>query len=278
MIGNGKPESSQIDKERIEDKFILPKDKLNETKQIVESHIPAYSHDPGAEYTINRSIYFDSPDLTFLKQHLNGVGERRKIRIRTYYPNGEHNGVYFMEVKSKDNGDSTKTRVQLSELGYEYTMKHNQIKIDEDLYLANEEVSKDEVTKHANIINYLLTLNKCTPVVDIMYKRYAFQEDEKFRVTMDQDIKWRPLRLIDLATIQDLRNQDLWDDVQDYRDRFSNEKNFLLEVKYHNKYEPWFKMMVKGMGAEETGFSKYVWSLSNILGDTLNTIKKGLKK
>lgn len=278
MEDNKTPGNTEIDLERIEDKFILPKNKIDDVKEIVGKNVPEYSHDPGAKYTINRSIYFDSPDLTFLKQHLNGLDERRKIRIRTYYPDGVPNHIYFMEIKSKDDGDSTKTRVQLSELGYEYVMKNNKIKLDEDLYITNEEVSKDDVTKHANIINYLLTLNKCSPVVDIMYKRCAYQEDEKFRVTIDEDIKWRPIRHIGLSTIQDLRNQDLWDDIEEYKDKFSNDKNFLLEVKYNDKYEKWFEVMIKGLGVEETGFSKYVWSMSNILNDTLTLVKKGLKK
>lgn len=278
MEDNKAPGNTEIDLKRIEDKFILPKDEIDDVKEMVGKHIPEYSHDPGANYTINRSIYFDSPDLTFFKQHLNGLGERRKIRIRTYYPDGVPNHIYFIEIKSKNDGDSTKTRVQLSELGYEYVMKNNEIKLDEDLYITNEEVPKDQVTKHANVINYLLTLNKCTPVVDITYKRCAYQENEKFRVTIDEEIKCRPLRYINLSTIQDLRNQDLWDDIEEYKDKFSNDKNFLLEVKYNNEYEKWFEMMIKGLDVEETGFSKYVWALSNILDDTLSSIKKGLKK
>src|SRR6267142_2444727 len=157
-MDNKKPDNTAIDLKRVEDKFILPKKEFDYVKQTVEKNLPVYSHEPGTHFTVNRSIYFDSPTLTFLKQHLNGIGERRKIRIRTYAPNGTPNYVFFMEVKSKDNGESSKTRVQLSELGFQYVMKNCQIKLDEDLYLVNEDVAKDEVTKHANIINYLLTL------------------------------------------------------------------------------------------------------------------------
>jgi hypothetical protein len=267
-----------IQENRIEDKFVLPKEEFNNVKRIVETHLPAYSHEPNTDYVINRSIYFESPTLTFLKQHLNGMGERRKIRIRTYAPNGVPNHVYFIEIKSKDDGESEKTRVQLSELGFQYAMKHSQIKIDEDLYITNDEVDKDDVTKYANVINYLLTLNKATPIVDINYKRVAFQRDESYRVTMDQDINYRPLRLIPLNIIQDLRSNDLWDEVEDYKTKFSNDENFLLECKYQDDYEKWFKVMIKSLGAEEEGFSKYIWSVSNILDHTLNTIKTGLKK
>ena len=267
-----------IQTERVEDKFILDKDKLDYVRGVVEKHLPAYSHEPDTDYVINRSIYFDSPTLTFLKQHLNGVGERRKIRIRTYAPNGVPNHIYFIEIKSKDNGESEKTRVQLSESGFNHVMNHYQIAIDEDLYITNDEVDKDDVTKHANIINYLLTLNKATPVVDINYKRFAFQKSESYRVTMDEDIKFRPLRMIPLNVIQDLRSNDLWNDIEDYKDKFDNDKNFLLECKYQKDYEPWFKVLLQSLDAEEKGFSKYVWSMSNILDQTLNTIKTGLKK
>ena len=277
-MSNDLLDKSNINDVRIEDKFVLPKDKLNYVKDIVEKHLPPYSHDGYSDYVINRSIYFDSPHLTFLKQHLNGVGERRKIRIRTYAPNGVPNHIYFIEIKSKDNGESEKTRVQLSESGFNYTMNHNQIAIDEDLYLTNDEVDKDDVTKHANIINYLLTLNKATPVVDINYKRFAFQKSESYRVTLDQDIKFRPLRMIPLNVIQDLRSNDLWNDIEDYKDKFDNDKNFLLECKYQKNYENWFKVLLQSLDAEEKGFSKYIYSMSCILDNTLNTIKVGLKK
>lgn len=269
---------AEIQTERIEDKFILSKDNIDYVKSVVEKHLPAYSHEPDTDYVINRSIYFDSPSLTFVKQHLNGVGERRKIRIRTYAPNGQPNHIYFIEIKSKDNGESEKTRVQLSESGFNYVMNHHQIAIDEDLYITNDEVAKDDVTKHANVINYLLALNKATPVVDIHYKRFAFQKHETYRVTIDEDIEYRPLRVIPLNIIQDLRSNDLWNDIEDYKDKFSNEKNFLLECKYQKEYENWFKIMLKSLDAEEQGFSKYIWSMSNILDSTLNTIKEGLKK
>lgn len=269
---------NNINDTRVEDKFILPKDKIDYTKSVVESHLPASSHEPNTDYVINRSIYFDSPSLTFLKQHLNGVGERRKIRIRTYAPNGVPNHIYFIEIKSKDNGESEKTRVQLSEIGFNYVMTYSQIKIDEDLYITNDEVDKDDITKHANIINYLLALNKATPIVDINYKRFAFQRSESYRVTIDEDIKFRPLRVIPLNVIQDLRSNDLWNDVEDYKDKFSNDKNFLLECKYQKDYENWFKILLTSLDAEEKGFSKYVWTMSNVLDQTLNTIKTGLKK
>lgn len=278
MSKSNVPNNSEIDLKRIEDKFILPKDKFDYVKTIVGNHLPAYTHEGDTDYTINRSIYFDSPNLTFLKQHLNGIGERRKIRIRTYAPNGEPNHVYFIEVKSKDNGESEKTRVQLSESGFNFVMNHHQIALDEDLYITNEEVPKDEVTKYANVINYLLALNKATPIVDINYKRLAFQKSETYRVTLDEDIKFRPLRLIPLNVLQDLRANDLWEEVQDYRDKFSNDKNFLLEVKYQKNYEPWFKMMTDALGIKEEGFSKYVWAISQVLDQTLSTIKEGLKK
>lgn len=275
---NEVPHDHDIQTERIEDKWIVQKDKFGYVKTTVNNHLPAYSHEGDKEYTINRSIYFDSPTLTFLKQHLNDVGERRKIRIRTYAPEGIPNHIYFIEIKSKDNGESEKTRVQLSEAGFNFVMKNHQIAIDEDLYLTNDEVPKDDVTKHATIINYLLALNKATPIVDISYKRIAFQKSEDYRVTMDTDVEFRPLRMIPLNIIQDLRVNDLWDEVEDYRKKFNNDENFLLECKYQKDYEPWFKLMIKTLDVEKEGFSKYVWSISNILDHTLNTIKEGLKK
>lgn len=273
MQNDGK-DNNTIDNERIEDKFIVPKDKLIEVKQKVETYLPPYTPDPETIYTINTSIYFDSPDLTFLKQHLNNVDDRRKIRIRCYAPNGTPNHIYFIEVKSKSDEKCIKTRVQLSEQGFQYVMKHYQIMTDEDLFTTNIDLDRDEVEQHCRLINYLLLINKATPVCHIEYRRYAFQKSEEFRVTMDSQIQVKPLRMIKMSAIQDLQNQDIWNELKDYKNKFSNAEDFVLEVKYEKGYEPWFQKMVDDLDVKKQGFSKYVWAMASVIDSTMNMIKR----
>lgn len=275
-MNKSSPESNEIDTDRIEDKYIVPKDRLVEIKHTVESYLPPYFPEPETIYTINRSIYFDSPDLTFLKQHLSKLDNRRKIRIRCYAPNGIENHIYFVEVKSKQNGQSMKTRVQVSNTGFDAVMKNSQIPIDEDLFLTNEQLPRDDVEKHAKLINYLLLINKAQPVIDITYKRYAHQEHEDLRITMDTNVKVRPLAMIKMEQIKDLQNSDLWDILLKYGNKFSNAEDFILEIKHKQDGDlpPWLDKMLENVDADPEGFSKYVWGMAQVMQQTLHMIKR----
>lgn len=56
------------------------------------------------------TIYFDTPDFTLYRQHHNGLGERYKVRSRTYVSTG----VSFFEIKYRTNRRRTiKTRLPL---------------------------------------------------------------------------------------------------------------------------------------------------------------------
>lgn len=272
-----KPESGQIDTDRIEDKYIVAKDKFVEAKEVIQSELPPYFPEPETIYTINRSIYFDSPDLTFLKQHLSGLNHRRKIRIRCYAPNGVPNHIYFIEVKAKNDGESTKTRLQLSEAGYNYVMANSQIDVNDDLLSTNQDMgSDDQVLQEAKLINYLLHINKCKPVCDIVYKRYAHQKDEDLRVTMDTNLKVRPLQLIKGAQIKDLQNLDLYDTLIEYGEKYSNADNFILEVKHQDKGKLplWLDSLLDELQVKEDSFSKYVWAMAKIIESSIHVIGK----
>lgn len=268
-----KPENTAVDENRVEDKYIVPKEHYTEVKHIVETHLPPYFPQPGVMYCINRSIYFDSPELTFLKQHLNKLDDRRKIRIRTYAPNGKWEGQYFLEIKSKTNGKSSKIRLKLSQKAFEAVMANSQVPVDNDLIIQNAEIPKDQVLQQVKLMNYLMMSNKVKPVVDITYKRHAYQANDSFRVTIDEDLKVKPLTLFKMTTIQDLMNQDLWDVLKKYGESFSNVEDFILEIKYQKKAPDWVEEMCDKMDLETSAFSKYVWSLYQVMNNMLKLIR-----
>ena len=273
LLKSGDAGNNEIDLERKEDKYILEKQELVPVKNKIETHLDPYYPDPSTQFVINTSIYFDSPDLTFLKQHLNKLEDRRKIRIRTYAPNGTQESIYFIEVKSKSDGKSLKTRLQINKDGLDYILDNNQIKIDNSLMDANMEMEHDEVLKEAKYINYLMLTNKVRPVCRITYKRYAYQANEEFRVTLDQDLKVTPLEILKMNVIQDIKNQDLWDRLKEFGEKFYNQENFLLEVKHIDNEPEWIKTMLQDLKVDPTNFSKYVWSMFQIMNNTLKLLK-----
>ena len=268
-------ENDKIDTDRTEDKFILSKEYYIEVKAEVRKYLKPHYPDPSTVYCINRSLYFDSPDLTFLKQHLAGIGNRRKIRIRAYAPNGVWSDEAFIEVKYKDNDISKKNRLRVGPEAFQSLIDHSIIPIDDQLFQYNSDLDKDEVQTKAKLINYLLLINKCKPVVDILYKRYAYENDKgDERVTIDQDIKVKPIVIPKANVIQDLKNQQLWDKFEECGGKFSNYDDFLMEVKYQKEMPEWVEEMTEHLDVEAENFSKYVYAMWKII-TTAESIKVG---
>jgi len=258
-------ENEEIDTDRVEDKYIVSKDFYIEVKAEVRKNMQPHYPDPGTLYCINRSLYFDSPDLTFLKQHLAGIDNRRKIRVRAYAPNGKWSDEAFVEVKYKDDGNSRKNRLRIGPDGFDHLYHTSEIPIDDELYQYNSDTDRDDITTQAKLINYLLLINKCKPVVDIYYKRYAYQDGDKLRCTIDQDLKIKPIYIPGKDVIQDIKNQQLWDEFEKIGEKFSNVDDFLLEFKHQDDVPDWFEHLLKEVDAEEDAFSKYVWAMFQVI-------------
>ncbi|CAH8290751.1 VTC domain-containing protein [Mariniflexile fucanivorans] len=64
----------------------------------------------GNRITTYSSLYFDTPEQKFYKDHHNGKNNRTKIRIRKYV----ESDICFLEIKQKDGkGNTTKTRTSI---------------------------------------------------------------------------------------------------------------------------------------------------------------------
>lgn len=263
-------EDDKIDTNRVEDKYIICKDYYIEVKADVRKNLKLHFPDPGTVYCINRSIYFDSPDLTFLKQHLAGIDDRRKIRIRAYAPNGQWSDEVFVEVKYKEDGNSKKNRLRIGSEAFDSLYHKSEIPINDELYQYNSDMDKDDVTTKAKLINYLLMINKCKPVVDILYKRYAYENDKKdLRVTIDQDIKVKPIYIPNRAIIQDIKNQQGWEAFEEVGCKFTNYDDFLMEVKHQDGVPDWIEQIVDLLDLEAEAFSKYAWSMYQVITNAL---------
>ena len=72
---------------------------MNRVVEIKSNRITTYS-----------SLYFDTPEHKFYKDHHNGKNNRTKIRIRKYV----ESDICFLEIKQKDGkGNTTKTRTSI---------------------------------------------------------------------------------------------------------------------------------------------------------------------
>jgi hypothetical protein len=93
---------------------------------------------------------------------------------------------------------------------------------------------------------------------------------------MDTNLKVRPLQLIKAAQIKDLQNQDLYDILIEYGQKYSNADNFILEIKHKKKDDlpAWLDEQEEKIDGDECSFSKYVWAMAKIIESSIHVIGK----
>ncbi len=96
--------------DRKETKYIFSKDRMISLLHGLETDYRVLEVNRRRSFDYH-SVYFDTPERTFYRQHHAGALPRWKIRQRTYL----NSGLSFLEVKYKDNrGVTHKTRQQIS--------------------------------------------------------------------------------------------------------------------------------------------------------------------
>lgn len=120
------------------------------------------------------TTYYDTPDLSFFRNHITGRINRHKIRHRTY----ESTGISYLEVKFKTNKDRT----------IKWRMK------DEIRENFNPQAS-EFVRNKAQI-----TVDKLRPVVTNYFRRITLVSlKDKTRITLDFDLSFKGNRVQEKA-------------------------------------------------------------------------------
>jgi SPX domain protein involved in polyphosphate accumulation len=230
---------------RYEFKYYVPVSKEPELRKML---LPFVAYDKFAlnrenhEYTV-RSIYFDSPDLVFYHDKVEGLPYRKKVRLRGYNtPNGVN--PVFMEIKSKYQVPLFKTRAK--------TNFENAVSIFDsgDLELIIKTLTKNQ--SQANGFLYQILSNHLRPVVNVIYEREAFTEKfdtaNKLRITFDKN-----LRSCAFPKLSELyEDKDVKRSIPGY---------FILEVKFNKFYPFWMKAIVATFQLKQESASKYVISM-----------------
>ena len=202
-----------MNENRIEKKFVLGKFKDDYLRKqlLINGFTQQYP-----DRTIS-SIYLDTLNYNFARDNINGVSERKKIRIRWY--NNDLNNI-SIEEKNKKNFNVWK--------------KINKL---------NLQFNKQEITKHLkkNFFDLYLKNNSFNYkfVLKTNYKRsYWILNNKKIRATIDIDISTSPAnnltRHLDLnETILEFK----FDPINEvfFRDFFNKKISFLRTNKY-SKY------------------------------------------
>ena len=118
------------------------------------------------------SIYFDTNNYTSIRQNLDGISEKKKVRIRWY---GDQNKLInpVLEVKSKKGSETKKEIYEINEL--------NNLSIFDSKNLELITIFINSKNKTKNIIHPMLTTN---------YERqYFISNNNKVRATVDYNLK-----------------------------------------------------------------------------------------
>jgi hypothetical protein len=93
-------------------KFIFSKDKLNDLLIGLEPYYQILEIDGKRKFSYE-SLYFDTYDFLFYRQHHNGKQNRYKMRYREYIDSG----LVFLEIKFKSNkGKTFKSRIKMDKI------------------------------------------------------------------------------------------------------------------------------------------------------------------
>ncbi len=197
-------------------------------RQRLKAILKPDSHAKDGSYSV-RSLYFDDPDDSALKDKLDGVAVREKYRIRMY---NYDESFIRLERKFKSNGVGFKNSAQLTK---EQTLKILQGDI---LFLADSdnEVMNDFYKK--------LIYKHLRPKVLVDYKRepYVFTAGN-VRVTIDSDIR-TSLNCIDFFS-------------KDTVSLKVQSEESVLEIKWDNYLPDIVKAAVTTGSLYQTAFSKY---------------------
>jgi SPX domain protein involved in polyphosphate accumulation len=167
------------------------------------------------------SVYFDTYNYTSIRQNLDGVSNKKKIRIRWY---GKKNKMInpMIEIKSKKGFETKKENIKIKEL--------------DNIELNNLDKIKNQLNKK------LKSKKNITPILSTHYEReYLISLNGKIRATVDYNLK--SIVLNNLSQI----------------DITKNFKNIcILELKYSTNLDKYVRKNLKDISLRLSKNSKFV--------------------
>lgn len=219
---------------RYERKFIVPFNSIHSIYKILSIN-NANFREIYQSRKIN-NLYLDTLNLLFFKQNVDGLNERKKIRIRWY---GEFYGEIQprLEIKKKLGLVSTKEVYNLSSL---YLKKCTRIF---DL------TKVFDLQKIPSLIRQ--EINGLQPsLLNCYERRYFLSADNRFRVTIDYDLNF--YNILNCIYTNSAHKHD--------------DKSVILELKYDSIHDANAHLISNQLPFRLSRYSKYVNGINSILG------------
>jgi hypothetical protein len=232
---------------RYERKYLVSNSAMNDLRKkiipFVKPDIYAEKENGLTQYTV-RSIYYDSPVFHSYYEKIEGLKDRKKLRIRGYDHFAPDNLV-FLEIKRKLENRIAKNRSRIafnSLPEFLETGNLSLLKCDPDNTREIEDASR-----------FMFNMKRyCQqPANLVVYERepYHGKFDHGVRITLDKNIRSSLNPRLD-QLYEDPGLKYLW------------EQHFILEIKYFTDNMPsWARAIIDHFGLRHEALSKYAMGL-----------------
>lgn len=227
---------------RYEIKYLLDPATALAVREELLGRMRADRHDDGGGYGV-WSVYYDTADLRFYWEKIEGIRFRRKLRIRTYGDPGAHEDAdpVFVEIKQRVNRVTQKRRIALP-----YRSARQ---------LCDARVLPDDLTEEdrpiAEEVLDLVHRLDLKPIAMTGYQREAYigaDADLGLRVTLDNRVRGR--------------DRDLNFTTATPENRYIiNPSWTVLEVKANERVPAWFTDLAARHSLDVRRISKYCQSV-----------------
>jgi len=229
---------------RIETKFLLDFAQYQYLRERCQMLFQSDGHTKQANSYPIISAYFDTPDLKFFYQKINGEFYHTKIRLRCYGNKFQSESNCFLEVKAKANENQTKIRIPIV---YDRKMLDPANWVD----IKNDQIDQILVNE-SNLIH----------VTNAYYEREAYEWHslEEGRVRVNFDFNFAALPKSQFHATRDAVDAN----------RLLPQDKIICEIKTPTlKIPELLQKELKAIGAEQRRISKYAEAIMSI-NDRLN--------
>jgi hypothetical protein len=197
------------------------------------------------QYTV-RSIYFDTARYDFYYEKVEGIKNRKKVRLRGY-DKEDGNNIVFFEIKRKYDVPIVKYRAPVK---FEDALDMFRSRNINGQVLSNEFYPKGN--ENSKRFFYQVFSNNLRPVILIVYEREAYQSklDSTIRITLDKNLRSKAYPSIDEL----FEENKLSTALMGY---------FILEVKFNDHFPTWLNPIISNFSLRKQSASKYVISMDS---------------
>ena len=228
---------------RFEFKYILEKDVAD---RIIPDLMNYMEWDPYVgenDYYECHSLYMDNRNLKAYHEKIDGILNRKKVRIRSYTRDYKPGDPLFFELKRKSGEIILKDRVVIPG-------KHLPEFIEDPFSLLKyDEFDKDFLNEF--IFEY--TNYRMDPKILVSYKRKPFfsKINPNFRVTFDYDMEFAPADRADYDLEYTKMNEDF----------------VVMEVKFNGSVPKWFHNILNMYKLDRKDSCKYCFGIDTLYGE-----------